>query len=203
MAGIAFLLCLVSAYHAVGEIVAFLFPVEQRLNLASAKNDLGSHAIGGEGPMNRKLKAAAAAGLSLASIAITAGPAEAARYRFGTDERLYAYAKTGIVRANKPVALCYKTSTYNLFAPVYTTDEKVLCNVESNAYWPVPKGEELRNLQAAGLMPKPVPDYKRPIFDYLMGYLLWVVLAGVGAFFGVSALASHGKSEDGSQERSA
>lgn len=154
--------------------------------------------------MKRKLRTVAAAAIfTAASIAAMAAPAHAGRYNFGTDERLYAYAKTGMTHENKPVALCYKTSTYNLFAPIYTTDEKVLCHVESKLYWPLPTGEKLAKLQAAGLMPKPLPEYERPVFDYLMGYILWIVFAGIGAFYGISALVSRGKDNEDTQEHGA
>lgn len=132
--------------------------------------------------MHKTLKNAAATLVALAAVAATTGAAEAARYRFGTDEALHAYAKTGMTHEKKPVSLCYKSSTYNVFAPVYTTDEMVLCDEKKKLYWPVPTGERLSKLQALGLMPKPLPAYERPPLDYVVGYSLWIALAGFGAF---------------------
>lgn len=121
-------------------------------------------------------------------MALSTAKAEAASYRFGTDEALHAYAKTGMTHEKKPVDLCYKTSTYNVFAPVYTTDKMVLCDVSKKMYWPVPAGEQLKKLQAAGLMPKPVPSYERPALDYVVGFGLWLGLGVVGAVTGASML---------------
>ena len=139
--------------------------------------------------MTRTIKALAFALAAIGSITMsTANSAEAASYRFGTDETLHAYAKTGMTHKKKKLSLCYKTSTYNVFAPVYTTDEKVLCDVEAKLYWPVPKGERLAKLQKAGYMPNPVPDYSRPLWDYLFGFILWIMLGIYGLFTVASKL---------------
>lgn len=148
--------------------------------------------------MHSTLKTAAAALLTITAIAATTGTAEAARYRFGADESLHAYAKTGMTHEKKPVSLCYKASTYNVFAPVYTTDEMVLCDEKKKLYWPVPTGERLNKLQALGLMPKPLPAYERPTLDYVVGYSLWIALAGFGAFsLGASMM---GRKKDNASE---
>lgn len=154
--------------------------------------------------MNRIFASFTIAALAVAGImALSAAKAEAARYRFGTDEALHSYAKTGMTHEKKPVDLCYKTSTYNVFAPVYTTDEMVLCDVSKKMYWPVPAGEQLKQLQAAGLMPKPVPSYERPTFDYVLGFGLWLGLSVVGAVMGISALFGRKKAEGEEPEEQA
>lgn len=138
--------------------------------------------------MFNNYKTAIAVALTAGAVTVATTDAHAARYKFGTDETLHAYAKTGMTHEKKPVALCYKTSTYNVIAPVHTTDEMVLCDVEKKMYWSVPTGERLKKLQAAGLMPRPLPAYERPLLDIMMGYLLWIVLAGVGMVAGASML---------------
>jgi hypothetical protein len=125
---------------------------------------------------------AAALALAGGTVLTSADNAEAARYRFGNDEALHAYAKTGMTHKNKKLSLCYKTSTYSVFAPIYTTDEKVLCDVDTKMYWPVPTGDRLAKLQNAGHMPNPVPNYSRPALDYVFGYILWITLSIFGLF---------------------
>ncbi|MCB1509838.1 MAG: hypothetical protein KDJ36_02955 [Hyphomicrobiaceae bacterium] len=139
--------------------------------------------------------------LALAICALVAQPDGAsAGYRFGTDETLHAYAKTGLKSGNTALSLCYKVSTYNFIAPVYTSDEKVICDPASKKYWPMPTGNKLLQYQKVGLLPSPIPNYSRPWYDYVFGYLLWIILAGIGAFGAISAMFSKKKDEDGATE---
>ena len=149
--------------------------------------------------MIKHIKSAAiAAALIIAALGSVASEAQA-RGRIGTDETLHAYAKTGLTNQNKPISLCYKASTYNFIAPVYTTDEKVLCREADKKYWPMPTGEKLKKYQAAGLMPNPIPDYTRSFWDYVFGYLLWIILAGIALFTIVSSMFKK-KSDDGDEQ---
>ena len=154
--------------------------------------------------MTLSIKAfATAAIISVAVLSASTGQADAARYRFGTDESLTAYAKTGMTHELKPVDLCYKTKTINVFAPVYTSDEMVLCDVSKKTYWPIPTGERLKTLQRAGLLPNPLPAYTRPLLDYLFGFSLWIALAGFGLFAGISVMFGSRSQEDSASEQTA
>lgn len=152
--------------------------------------------------MTQSLKALATAAIvAVVALSTSANHADAARYQFGTSESLTAYAKTGMTHELKPVDLCFKSKTISVLAPVYTTDEMVLCDVSKKTYWPVPTGERLSKLQAAGLMPNPLPSYKRPTLDYLAGFSLWFVLAGFGLFAGASAImGQRPREEDGTEQ---
>ncbi|MEI9902151.1 MAG: TerB family tellurite resistance protein [Hyphomicrobium sp.] len=120
-----------------------------------------------------------AAGVLSAWLAL---PAEAAKLRFGDDETLHVVAPTQLGTAGKPISLCYKASTYFFVAGVYTTDEYVLCEGgTSTRYWPMPAAAPLAALQGQGMIPAPLPPYKRDVLDYVVGYSLWLVIAFVVA----------------------
>jgi hypothetical protein len=124
------------------------------------------------------------AGAALSSLTRTA---EAGKYYYGTSEKLHVITKTGLINEGKPISLCYKTSTFFLLAGVYTTDQYVLCEDSSSTrYWPLPAGEQLAGLQQQGLLPSPLPPYKRELFDYVIGYSLWLLLAVIAlvTYFG-------------------
>jgi len=143
--------------------------------------------------MTRKiLLSLATAALGIAAITGTASDANAARWKLGTEETLHRYAETGVTSGVSALSLCYKATTYHFGAPAYTTDEKVLCDEAQKKYWPVPTGSQLKKFQSAGHMPNPIPDYKRPAIDYVLGYSLWLILAAVGAFTIVPMVRSKG-----------
>lgn len=122
--------------------------------------------------------------LSLAAIInACATPAHAGKFFFGGDEHLHVITATKLSSDGKPISLCYKTYTYFLLAGIYTTDTYVLCEGgASKRYWPMPSGAELAKLQEDGMIPNPLPPYKREWFDYVMGYSLWILAAFVAVW---------------------
>jgi hypothetical protein len=114
--------------------------------------------------------------LALLLQVILVAPGEAAKIRFGSRETLHVIAKTNIFNRGEPLSLCYKSYTYYLIAGLYTTDELVLCDVSKDHYLPMPPHDEIEQLQKAKLLPNPLPAYKRPLVDYLIGYSLWICL---------------------------
>lgn len=116
-----------------------------------------------------------------ASLVLMAASAQAAKFHFGPDESLHVIAETKLLDGSKPLSLCYKTYTYFVVAGVYTTDAYALCEGgSSKRYMPLPDGDELAALQQQGLLPSPLPAYKRPILDYVQGFSLWLLIV-VGA----------------------
>lgn len=107
-------------------------------------------------------------------------PASARRYRHGPDEALHVIVKTGVVSSDgAALFVCYKTYTYYLLAGLYTNDELVLCEGETKRYWALPPAAELASMQKAGLLPDPLPTYRRPVLDYVIGYSFWLILAAL------------------------
>ena len=134
--------------------------------------------------------------LAMAATAFVSDQANAGKFRFGNDQQLHSYAKTKMTDGTGTIVdLCYLTETYNVFAPVYTTDKMVLCDTKTERFWEVPTGNKLAELQEAGYLPKPLPDYERPLIDLLFGYLLWIVL-GVIALFTVGSKMFRGNKTD-------
>lgn len=74
--------------------------------------------------------------------------------------------------------LGYMTESYFLIAGVFMKDAGYVIGIngDDDAYYPMPEGEELKQLQAEGLMPKEIPSYKIPLLDYVIGFSLWLIL---------------------------
>jgi hypothetical protein len=100
---------------------------------------------------------------------------------FGTDETLTCIQHVD-VRGPKDEALClaYKISKVFLGGGVYLKDEGYVLRVENDAkhYFPLPP-ERVEELQAASLLPRPLPPYAIPWYEYTVGYSLWVGIAFV------------------------
>ena len=133
---------------------------------------------------------AAAAGMGLIVVA-SAFPAAAAKMRFGTEETLTHFADTGVRAQNDKLSLCYKATTQWFVLGVYTTDEAVLCDQARRRYWSLPKGDQLKQMQAAKLLPDPIPSYERPFIEYAFGYSLWVL----GGLLAIGVVLSRGRSK--------
>ena len=136
----------------------------------------------------------ASACLLVGVVSMAAAPDSAHAAKFGTDEAVHVLAPTGIVHNGKSVSICYKTMTYYFLAGVYTTDEHVLCEgPPSQRYWPIPTGETLAKLQRDGLMPATLPHYERGMFDYVIGYSLWLFIAAIAIYLPFSMRSDKAK----------
>lgn len=131
------------------------------------------------------------AGITAFCLHVLAGAssAEAAKMRFGAEETLTHYADTGVQVGGEKLSLCYKATTQWFLLGVWTTDEAVLCDQARRRYWALPKGDQLKQLQAAKRLPDPIPPYERPFIEYAFGYSLWVL----GGLIGVGILLSRGR----------
>lgn len=69
----------------------------------------------------------------------------------------------------------YKVS-YWLLAGVWVSSETVIA-ISRDSYSPIPKGQDLKELQESGILPDPIPDYGLNALDYILGYSLWLVAA--------------------------
>ncbi len=74
--------------------------------------------------------------------------------------------------------LAYKTSAQFVFLGLYFKDDGYVLGVKKKfgAYYPLSE-KQITSFQEQGLLPKPLPTYDIPFFDYVMGYSLWIVLA--------------------------
>jgi hypothetical protein len=127
----------------------------------------------------------------------SASPANA--YRFGNSEDINFIQDVGVTGPKgEKLFLAYKTSTFNFVAGANITDDGYVLGVkgDSKRYFHMPTGAEFDRLQASGLLPKPLPPYKLSFFDYLMGYLLWVITLIIGLWYLVAWLRKRGKPAD-------
>jgi hypothetical protein len=81
--------------------------------------------------------------------------------------------------------LGYKTHSYFLIAGVYIKDKGYVLGSEenSNSYYSLPTGDDLKSYQNYGLLPKKLPKYNISFISYLIGYSLWVILLFLGIYF--------------------
>ncbi|SDE18415.1 TerB family tellurite resistance protein [Rhodospira trueperi] len=97
---------------------------------------------------------------------------------------------------NEDLCLAKLNSYYMFIAGLGTSSKLVLAEKTGGGYYEIPAKEELERLQKAGLLPDPLPTYSRPIEDYLYGYSLWLLLAALLVFGGITrAIKGRGSSK--------
>src|SRR5512140_3111537 len=106
---------------------------------------------------------------------------------FGVDETLECIQDISLKGGQgEPLCLGWKTSKFFVGAGVYLKDDGYVLKVpNANSYYPLPYPAELKAFQAQGLMPDPLPHYTLPVWEYLFGYSLWIIVAfvvGAGSF---------------------
>jgi hypothetical protein len=125
-------------------------------------------------------------GLAVAAMLLSTPACEAARGRvfFGKNETLHRLADVPLKGPDgEALALSFKTSTLFLGLGLYCKDDGyVLAKASDPSFFlPMPAAETIPQMQAAGLLPQPLPSYKVPAWDYVVGYSLWwVALLGAG-----------------------
>lgn len=112
--------------------------------------------------------------------------AEAARWRFGTDDELRFVQQTQIKEGAFTLYLARKLRTENFLLPYMIADDGYVLAAQSNTYYPLEEAK-IKELQAQGMLPNPLPPFKLALEDYALGYALWLVIAAIGLWMGVSA----------------
>lgn len=110
---------------------------------------------------------------------------------FGVDETLECIQDVALKGGSgESLCLAWKTSKFFFGAGVYLKDDGYVLKVPGgNSYYPLPDPAELKAFQAQGLMPDPLPPYTLPVWEYLFGYSLWLVIAFVVGATQVKKLA--------------
>ena len=76
--------------------------------------------------------------------------------------------------------LSHKYTLYFFFAGVYLSDDGYVLQPKNSYSSYYPNSEEsIKEFQRAGVLPSPLPPYSIPIWQYLFGYSLWIVVAFV------------------------
>src|SRR5881396_908943 len=97
---------------------------------------------------------------------------------FGGEEKIECIQHVE-VKGPKDEQLClaYKTTKLFIGAGVYLRDDGYTLRIEHDPkhYFKV-DAAEIARFQEAGLIPRPLPAYSIPWYEYGIGYSLWIVL---------------------------
>lgn len=113
----------------------------------------------------------------ICAVVLTAPPAEA-RLSFGTKDYIDKIQDTAIKGPQgEELFLGYKYSHHSFFLPYNVSVEGYVLGVKDNskAYYKLDDAR-IKNLQARGLLPTPLPPYEISLLDYGIGYIGWGVL---------------------------
>ena len=131
-------------------------------------------------------------------VMLQAGPAQARKAMFGTDETIHIIQMTN----NPQYNLGYKTSMYLFIAGCYVKDDGyVLQKVNDTKSYISLNTAHIQELQQDGMLPTPLPTYSLSFWDYLIGYSNWwsvlvfIILPYFGQFFKRDAIALQDRSE--------
>jgi hypothetical protein len=118
---------------------------------------------------------------------------------FGNDEKLTCIQPVA-VKGSEGEALClaYKTSKIFFGAGVYLRDQGYVLAVTPDAkrFYEL-SAARTEELQAKSLLPRPLPAYSIPWYEYAWGYSLWIILAALVAGWAVmGALRKRRQAED-------
>jgi hypothetical protein len=119
---------------------------------------------------------------------------------FGKQENLHAIKiddkKIPVSIDDVPCFLGYKTSGYYFLGGLFLKDDGYVLISQGNAdnYFPVTK-EDIDSYQNSELLPTPLPTYKIPIVEYLLGYSLWILII-IGILYSVIKKLVFGNDDD-------
>jgi tetratricopeptide (TPR) repeat protein len=131
--------------------------------------------------LNSRLAPAAALLLGvLCANAVLATPAWAAKVMFGAKEYLVKIEDIDLKSpSGEALYLGYKYSHHAFIMPYRTTDDGYILGVVGQQRYYALDTLLIARLQAQKRLPNPLPYYSLSLIDYLFGYLLWFVVAGV------------------------
>lgn len=107
--------------------------------------------------------------------------ADAGKMMFGKDESLTSIGEPFEVPGEGRFSLGHKVTKTFFIAGVWVTDDGYVLLPEGSSGRYITLTDGMKSeLQAAKLLPDPLPGYSLSTWDYLFGYSLWIVMAGVG-----------------------
>ena len=126
----------------------------------------------------------------IAAFTLAAAPAQAAKVYFGTQEYLRKIQDVDITGPKgEALYLGYKYSHHSFVLPYRTTDDGYILGVRGQQSYFRLDDANIKSFQARGLLPSPLPSYELSFTDYVMGYLLWLVLAVIAGLLVVPVFA--------------
>lgn len=115
----------------------------------------------------------------------------AAKLRFGPHEKIHHINDIALTGSDgEELYLGRLVYTYFVGAGAYMRDDGFVIGIKNkkDAFYPMPTGEELSDLQAEGLLPSSLPDFEFTLVDYLLGYSLYILIIGLALFHGIKYL---------------
>jgi hypothetical protein len=109
-------------------------------------------------------------------------PASAGKAFFGQQDEIHEIVNVEVTdQNNRKLYLGHRVTMYFFFAGVYVKDQGYVLGVrnDSKTYYDMPGVTEVERLQKAGLLPNPLPPYRVPLIDWLLGLSLWICIAGM------------------------
>src|SRR5438477_11090147 len=98
---------------------------------------------------------------------------------FGKDELITCIQHVE-VKGPRDESLClaYKTTKLFIGAGVWISDDGYTLRIENDPkhFFKV-NAEQIAGMQNEGLLPRPLPAYSIPWYEYAFGYSLWIVIA--------------------------
>jgi hypothetical protein len=132
--------------------------------------------------------------LVLAFLPLSGAPAKAAKgLGFGSDEKIRSLSNTKLRSpSGETLYLAHKVTTQFFLLGVHVKDDGYVLGVQgdSKKYYRMPDNAYVQRWQQQGLLPNPLPRYRLGMFDYLIGYSLWLALAAMGAWYGFKRWAT-------------
>jgi tetratricopeptide (TPR) repeat protein len=120
----------------------------------------------------------------------TAQPAHAAKVMFGTQDTLEKIQDVTIKGPKgEKLYLGYKFSTHSFVAPYWLSDEGYILGIDGVKSYFKLSDEQIKNFQASGALPNPLPPYEIGFFHYAFGNLAWIILVCIGVSIGFSMRA--------------
>jgi len=104
---------------------------------------------------------------------------------FGKSERIEEIGEFDLKGPNgEELYLAYKTTSLFFFMGVYISDDGYVLGIKKSygSYYPLSE-EKIKEFQAGGHLPNPLPKYKIPLSERLWGFSLWMLLTVVAIIY--------------------
>jgi hypothetical protein len=112
---------------------------------------------------------------------------------FGKNETLHGIYDNGkkiiVEDGNINCYLGFKTSGYYFLAGLFLKDDGYILidQANSDSYFPLNKSD-IEFYQKNKILPNPLPTYKVPLFEYLLGFSLWIIIIGSILYYGTKRI---------------
>jgi tetratricopeptide (TPR) repeat protein len=128
---------------------------------------------------------------ALFALTLSAGPAQAARLWFGTQDYLVKIQDVDIKGpGGEALYLGYKYSFHCFALPYSVTNDGYILGVRGQNRFLKLDEARIQSFQANGSLPSPLPPYELSLVDYAMGYSLWIALLIIVALIPVARYRS-------------